>query len=309
MSLEELKVLRKWLDDNLAKGFIRTSSLLAALPVLFAQKPGGGLYFCVDYRGLNAITIKNRYAMPLIQETLSQLSNAKYYTKLDIIAAFNTIRIKEGQEWLIPFNTHYGLFEILIMPFGLSNAPATFQARINNILRLYLDIFCTTYIDDILIYSNDLQSHCSYVYAVLQALREAGLHCNLKKCEFEVTEVVYLGMILSTSGVQMDPKKVKCIVDWQTPSKLKDVQAFLGFSNFYRQFIKSFSQIAKPLVALINKDAKFQWTDNCSQAFEYLKNSFIITPILKHYNLKKQTIIEADASDYLSSGILSQYDN
>ncbi|SLM38210.1 retrotransposon nucleocapsid protein [Lasallia pustulata] len=309
MSLEELRVLRKWLDDNLAKGFICASSLPAALPVLFAQKPGGGLCFCVDYRGLNAITIKNQYAMPLIQETLSRLSNAKYYTKLDIIAAFNTIRIKEGQEWLTAFNTHYGLFETLVIPFRLSNAPATFQARINDILRLYLDIFCTAYIDDILIYSDDLQSHRGHVYAVLQALREAGLHCDLKKCKFEVTEVVYLGMIMSTSGVRMDPKKVKCIVDWQTPSNLKDVQAFLGFSNFYRQFIKSFPRIAKPLVALTKKDAKFQWTDNCSQAFKCLKKSFIITPILKHYNPKKQTIIEADASDYVSSSILSQYDD
>ena len=208
MSLEELKVMRKWLDDNLAKGFIRASSSPAALPALFAQKPGGGLRLCIDYRGLNAITIKNQYAMPLIQETLSQLSNAKHYTKLDIIAAFNIMRIKEGQEWLTAFNTCYGLFETLVMLFGLCNAPATFQAQINDILHPYLDIFCTAYIDNILIYSDDLQSHRGHAHAVLQALREAGLYYNLKKCKFEVTDVVYLGMILSTSGIQIDPKEV-----------------------------------------------------------------------------------------------------
>lgn len=149
MSVEELQVLRKYLNEQLEKGFIRASKSPAAAPVLFAKKPGGGLRFCVDYRGLNAITIKNRYSLPLLQETLAKLSNAKYYTKLDIIAAFNHIRISEGQEWMTAFNTRYGLFETLVMPFGLSNAPATFQARINEILRPYLDVFCTAYIDDI----------------------------------------------------------------------------------------------------------------------------------------------------------------
>jgi hypothetical protein len=233
MSIEELRVLHKFLVDNLKKGFIRASVSPAASPVLFAKKPGSGLRFCVDYRGLNSITIKNRYSLPLIQETLSRLSTAQFYTKLDIIAAFNHIRIAEGQEWMTAFNTQYGLFETLVMPFGLSNAPATFQARINEVLRPFLDIFCTAYIDDILIYSDDLTSHRNHVNSVLQALRDAGLHCDIKKCEFEVQEVTYLGLIISTTGVRMDPQKVQCIIDWKPPINLKDVQAFLGFSNFY----------------------------------------------------------------------------
>lgn len=213
MSEDELKVLRKFLKENLDKGFIRTSTSPAASPVLFAKKPGGGLRFCVDYRALNAITIKNRYPLPLIQETLSQLSTAKYYTKLDVISAFNRIRIAEGEEWMTAFNTRYGLFESLVMPFGLSNAPATFQARINEVLRPFLDIFCTAYIDDMLVYSNSLSEHRKHVDAVLQALMEAGLQLDIKKCEFEVQEVTYLGMIVSTSGVKMDPKKVECITN------------------------------------------------------------------------------------------------
>jgi hypothetical protein len=309
MSAEELQVLHKWLTENLEKGFIRASTSPAAAPVLFAKKPGGGLRFCVDYRGLNAITIKNRYAMPLIQETLSRLSSAKFYTKLDIIAAFNHIRIADGQEWLTAFNTRYGLFETLVMPFGLSNAPATFQSRINEVLRPFLDIFCTAYIDDILIYSDTLQDHRQHVKVVLQALKDAGLHCDIKKCEFEVTEVTYLGMIVSTSGVQMDPRKVQCIVDWEPPECLKDVQAFLGFSNFYRRFIKGFSRIVKPLVALTKKDARFEWNKKCSKAFETLKKAFITAPILRHFDPNKETIVEADSSDFVSSGILSQYDD
>jgi hypothetical protein len=308
MSIEELEVLRKWLDDNLAKGFIRASSSPAAAPVLFAKKPGGGLRFCVDYRGLNNITIKNRYSLPLLQETLARLSTAKYFTKLDIIAAFNHIRIKDGQEWMTAFNTRYGLFETLVMPFGLSNAPATFQARINEVLRPFLDLYCTAYIDDILIYSDNLLEHRQHVKSVLQALREAGLHVDIKKCEFETQEVTYLGMIVSTSGVKMDPSKVSCIVNWEAPSNLKDVQAFLGFSNFYRRFIKGFSRIVKPLNELTKKDVKFVWSEKCQKAFETLKNSFITAPVLRHFDPTKEIFVEADASDLVSSGILSQKD-
>lgn len=157
------------------KGFIKASSLPAASPVLFAKKPDRGLRFYIDYKALNAITIKNRYPLPLIQETLARLSRAKFYTKLDINAVFNQIRIAEGKEWLTAFNTRYGLFESLVMPFGLTNAPATFQSYINKALHPYLDTFYIAYIDDILIYFNDLDNHHKHVKLVLQALLDAGL--------------------------------------------------------------------------------------------------------------------------------------
>lgn len=309
MSEDELLVLRKFLQENLDKGFIRASTSPAASPVLFARKPGGGLRFCVDYRGLNAITIKNRYPLPLIRETLAQLSQAKYFTKLDVVAAFNRIRIKAGQEWMTAFNTRYGLFESLVMPFGLSNAPATFQAYINETLRPFLDIFCTAYIDDVLVYSNDLATHKLHVQSVLQALQDAGLQLDVKKCEFDQTEVKYLGMIISTEGVRMDPDKVDAIVNWEAPINVKDVQAFLGFSNFYRRFIRSFSRIVRPLVSLTKKDAKFNWTATCQEAFQTLKSLFTSAPILRHFDPSKETIVECDASDFVSSGILSQYDS
>lgn len=307
MSEDELLVLRKFLQENLDKGFIRASTSPAASPVLFVKKPGGGLRFCVDYRALNALTIKNRYPLPLIRETLHQLSQAKFFTKLDVVGAFNRIRVKEGDEWLTAFNTRYGLFESLVMPFGLSNAPATFQAYINQTLRPFLDIFCTAYIDDVLIFSDDLESHRKHVHAILQALEDAGLQLDVKKCEFEQTEVKYLGMIISTNGVRMDPEKVASIVEWETPTTLKDVQAFLGFSNFYRRFIKGFSRIVKPIVALTKGDAKnLKWTPQCTKSFEILKEKFISAPILQHFDPTKEIIVQCDASDYVSSGILLQ---
>lgn len=172
MSRDELLVLREHLEENLGKGFIRSLTSLAAFPVLFVRKPGGGLRFCVDYRALNAITVKNRYPIPLIRETLDRLCRARYYTKLDIISAFNRLRIAQGEEWKTAFRTRYGLFEYLVMPFGLTNGPASFQHYINDALRDYLDIFCTAYLDDILIYSNSLSEHRQHVRQVLQRLSQ-----------------------------------------------------------------------------------------------------------------------------------------
>ncbi|KAI1002662.1 Transposon Tf2-9 polyprotein [Podosphaera aphanis] len=308
MSVNELRVLRKWLDDNLTKGFIRPSTSPAASPVLFAKKPGGGLRFCVDYRGLNAITIKNRYPLPLLQETRSRLSTARYFTKLDVNGAFNQICMAEGHEYLTAFNTRYSLFESLVMPFRLTNAPATFQARINKVLRPFLDITCTAYIDDVLIYSDSIYKHKKHVNEVLEALGKSGFKLDIKKCEFDVQEVVYLGLIISTSGIRMDPRKVECITHWKDCKNTKYIQAFLGFANFYRRFIKGFSKIVRPLVALTKRNTEFNWSQTCLSAFNKLKRAFTTAPILAHFDPVKQNFLETDASDYVSSGILSQRD-
>ena len=309
MSTEELRVLRQYLIDELRKGYIRTSTSPAAAPVLFAKKPGGGLRFCVDYRALNAITVKNRYPLPLIRETLAQLSSARYFTKLDVASAFNNIRIAEGHEWMTAFMTRYGLYETLVMPFGLTNAPATFQTYINKALHPWLDVFCTAYIDDILIYSNTLEEHREHVRTILQALQKAGLHLDIRKCEFEVNEVTYLGMIISDSGVKMDPTKIHAITSWQPPSNLKDIQGFLGFANFYRRFIRGFSRLVRPLVALTCKGAVFNWSSACEKAFQNLKAAFTSAPVLRHFDPSREVFVETDASDFVSSGILSQKDD
>jgi Reverse transcriptase (RNA-dependent DNA polymerase) len=180
---------------------------------LFAKKPRGGLRFCIDYYALNAITIKNYYPLPLIQEILARLSRAKIYTKLDVIIVFNYIYITEGQEYLTAFNIYYGLYETLIILFGLSNIPATFQTYINKVLYPYLDVFCTAYIDDILVYSDDLTSYKQHVRLVVEVLQDTSLQLDIKKYEFEVTEVTYLGIIVSTDSMRMDPAKIIAITN------------------------------------------------------------------------------------------------
>lgn len=307
MSARELEVVKKYLDDHLQKGFIRTSTSPAAAPILLAKKPGGGIRVCVDYRGLNALTAKNRYPIPLIRETLDALCNAKYYTKLDIIAAFNRLRMAEGEEWKTAFLTRYGLFEYLVMPFGLQNAPATFQHFINSVLHDFLDRFASAYLDDIIIYSKSKKEHREHVRKVLLALQKTGLQIDINKCEFTVQETKYLGLIITSNGIKMDPQKVKAILDWELPTGIKDLQSFLGFANFYRRFIKGFSTIARPLTNMLKGTGPWLLPEEAKVAFENLKMAFTSAPILAYFDPKKKTVLEADASNWASGGVLSQY--
>jgi hypothetical protein len=308
MSPRELDVVKKYLDEHLTKGFIRPSTSSAAAPVLLAKKPGGGIRVCVDYRGLNAVTAKNRYPIPLIRETLDLLCHAKYYTKLDVIAAFNRLRITEGDEWKTAFLTRYGLYEYLVMPFGLQNAPAAFQHFVNSVLHKFLDKFASAYLDDIIIYSKSKKEHRGHVRQVLEALQKAGLQLDIRKCDFGVQEIKYLGLIITTNGIKMDPKKVETIVNWNDPPNVKDLQSFLGFANFYRRFIKDFSKIAHPLTTLTRKDQEYKFDDLCKTAFQKLKEAFTMAPVLAYFVHGRKTVVETDASNWASGGVLSQYD-
>ena len=187
----------------------------------------------MDYRGLNAITKKNRYPLPLTDDLLDRVRDCKVFSVIDLKNAFNLIRIKDGDEWKTAFRTHLGLFEYLVMPFGLTNAPATFQAFIQDTLRDLLDIICVVYLDDILIFSRTQEEHDHHVRIILQRLRDANLFANAKKCEFDKDEVEYLGFILGRHGLRMHPKKLSTIIDWPEPTSVKQLQSFLGFANFY----------------------------------------------------------------------------
>ena len=304
---DELSVIKKWIDDNLKKKFIRPSQSEASAPVLLVRKPGGGVRVCVDYRGINNVTLKSRYPLPLIKETLDAICRAKIFTKLDVIAAFNRIRVKQGHEWLTAFITRFGLFESLVVPFGLQGAPGAFQNYINDILHDVLDVYATAYLDDVLIYSDNIQDHERHVNDVLDRLAKAGLSVDIDKCEFYTTRTKYLGLIITPGGIEMDPEKVKAVTEWQAPESKKSLQSFLGFANFYRRFIKNFSTMATPLYELTKKDAVWTWTDIHQRAFESLKKAFTEGPVLKIYDWTKKTVVETDASNWAAGGTLSQY--
>jgi hypothetical protein len=260
MTKEELLVLRKTLTDHLEKEWIRVSKSSAGAPVLFVRKSGGSLRFCVDYRKLNEITKKNRTPLPLIIETLRIIIKAEWYTKLDVFAAFYKIRIKKGNEWKTAFRTKFSFFKWFITPFGLIGAFATFQRYINNILREFLDDFVSAYINDIIIFTNGfLQKHRNQVVRVMKKLRDAGLQLDIDKCEFEQKKIKYLGYIVnSENGICVDSEKIEAIRAWEPPSTVKGVRGFLGFANYYREFIPQFSNIAQPLTDLTKKDVQFQ---------------------------------------------------
>ena len=268
LSRFELQALQEWLDENLSQGFICASLFLAGMLILFVKKPGGGLRLCVDYWGLNEGTIKNRYLLLLICETLMCLSKTRFYTTLDVRGAYNLLRVAERDEWKMAFWTRYGLYQSLVMPFGLTNALADFQHFINDVLHPFLDVFCTAYLYDILVYSKMLEDHRAHVKRVLEVLSKAGLHLKPEKCHFHKTEVKYLGLIISADGVKMDPAKVKAIVNWESPHNLHTDRAFLGFANFYRRFIVGYSRVVAPMVALMKTArltkrevwAQFEWS-------------------------------------------------
>lgn len=308
MSTKELQVLKDYLDENLSKGFIRASSSSAAAPVLFVRKADGSIRVCVDYRALNDLTIKNRYPLPLISETLQRLSQAKIITRQDLRWAYNLIRIKKGGEWKTAFRTRYGLFEYLVMPFGLTNAPATCQQFVNDVLRQFLDVFCVCYLDDIMIYSQDPLEHVTHVRMVLEKLREAGLYVKGEKCEFHTEETAFLGFIVGKNGISMDPAKVEAVKKWESPRNVHDLQQFLGFANFYRRFIKAYSKLCHPFYKLLQKDTPWSWgpDSHAQRTFERLKTAFCEAPILRHFDPELPIIMETDASDTVVSGILSQ---
>jgi len=275
---------------------------------MFVKKKDGRLRLCVDYRALNEVTKKDRYPLPLIREALDRLSTAKYFTKLDIKDAYHNIRIKEGDEWKTTFSCKRGIYEYMVVPFGLTNAPAAFQRWINNVLAEFLDICCIVYLDDILIYSDTREQHRKDVRNILEALRPSGMKAKPSKCEFHQTETEYLGFIISNEGVKMDPVKTEAIQEWENPKKVKEVQVFLDFATSTEGSSKDSAEPRTPLYELMhkkNKD-KWHWGEKEQEAFNELRRKLTTAPVLIHFDPTKPINIETDPSKYVCSGILSQ---
>lgn len=308
VTAQRAEQIREYVDEGLRKGHIRESDSPAGYPLHIVTKPGKKDRVCVDYRGLNEITVKNSYPLPLIHELQDRLQGAQWFTAFDIPGAYNRIRIKEGEEWKTAFRTRFGLFEYLVMPFGLTNAPATFQAYINNVLRKYLDHFVVVYLDDILVYSKTYEDHVQHVRKVLQALKDANMRIKPEKTEFHKTEIKFLGYVVSREGLKMEKGKIEAVTSWPKPTTVKEVQSFLGFANFYRQFIQDYSKITAPLTQMTRKDQGYEWTAEAEAAFQELKTRFSTEPILVIYDPKKSVTVETDASDFAIGACLSQPD-
>ncbi|KAI2646606.1 Transposon Tf2-6 polyprotein [Labeo rohita] len=294
LSQPESKAMECYIQEELAKGFIRHSTSPASAGFFFVKKKDGGLRPCIDYRALNEVTVKYRY-------------DQHATTKLDLRSAYNLIRIREGDEWKTAFSTTSGHYEYRVMPFGLANSPSYFQAFVNEVFRDMLNRWVIVYIDDILIFSNTYADHVQHVRAVLQRLIQHKLYAKEEKCQFHQERVSFLGYIISPEGVAMDDTKVTAVRNWPRPKTLKELQRFLGFSNFYRRFIRHFSTLAAPLTSMVKKgETRLNWSPDALQAFLDLRQRFTSAPILRHPDPQQPFIVEVDASSTGVGAVLSQ---
>ncbi|CEL53447.1 hypothetical protein RSOLAG1IB_11379 [Rhizoctonia solani AG-1 IB] len=306
MTNAESVTLKQWLEEELCAGKIRPSKSPISSPVMFVPKKDGTRRLVVDYWKLNAQSKKNVYPLPRPDDLMSKLRGAKLFTKQDLHWGYNNVRVKEGNKWKTAFRTKYGLFETLVMPFGLSGAPGAFQAMMNKVFQDLLDVSVIIYLDNILIFSSNPEEHESHVKEVLQRLMDMQLFCKGSKCKFHQTMVEYLGIIVSDKGFSLDKLKIQAVQEWPTPTTVKQVQSFLGFANFVCRFVANFSQIARPLHNLVKKEVKWQWTKKEESTFRELQKAIINAPVIVHANPSKPYFLETDASGAALGSVLSQ---
>ena len=305
-SPEETKELQRQVQELMDKGYVRESISPCAVPVILVPKKDGTWRMCVDCRAINQITVKYRHPIPRLDDMLDELYGACFFSKIDLRSGYHQIRMKEGDEWKTAFKTKYGLYEWLVMPFGLSNAPSTFMRLMNHVLRKYLGKFVVVYFDDILVFSRSLDEHVGHLRAVFECLRVEHLYVNFKKCSFCSESTLFLGFVLSRRGLQVDDTKVKAIKEWPQPTTPTMVHSFLGLAGFYRRFVRGFSVIAAPLHELTKKNASFTWSDAHEDAFQSLKESLTNAPLLQLPDFTKTFELEVDASGHGIGGVLTQ---
>lgn len=303
----ELEEMRKQIEAGIAAGRIRISHSPWGAPVLFVpKKTGRGLRMCVDYRGLNQVTVKNRYPLPRIDDLMDQLSGAKFFSSLDLLHGYYQLGLKEEEIPKTAFITPFGLYEYTVMPFGLTNAPSVFQAYMNKILQPYLYRFVLVYLDDILIYSRTKEEHISHIRQVLQTLRDNKLYVCREKSHFLLKELDFLGHIVTPTGIKPDPKKVEPILKLERPTDVTEIQSFCGLLNYFRKYIPRLSLTLKPLSDLTKKNSNGIWTDECQKAFEEAKELLAHAATLAIPDFTKPFDIISDASDHHVGGILVQ---
>ena len=303
----ELRELKIQLQELLDKGLIRPSVSPWGAPVLFVKKKDGSMRLCIDYRELNKVTVRNKYPLPRIDDLFDQLQGAQYFSKLDLRTGYHQLRIRDDDVAKTAFRTRYGHYEFLVLPFGLTNAPAAFMDMMNRVFRPFIDQFVVVFIDDILIYSRSATEHEEHLRLVLQTMRDHQLYAKFSKCEFWLESVRFLGHVISKDGIQVDPTKVEAVVSWSQPTTVTEIRSFLGLAGYYRRYIEGFSSLALPMTKLTRKDTPFVWDDECEASFEELKKRLVSAPVLSLPSGSGGFVVYTDASHKGLGCVLMQH--
>ncbi|PIK60135.1 Retrovirus-related Pol polyprotein from transposon [Apostichopus japonicus] len=277
-----------------------------ASPIVLVKKKDGSTRFCVDYRKLNDVTEKDSYPLPRIDDTLDTLSGAKWFSTLDLASGYWQVEVQERDRPKTAFVTGSGLFQFKVLPFGLCNAPATFERLMERVLKGLQWQTCLLYLDDVIVYGDSFEKTLKRLAGVFQRLREAKLKLNPKKCNLFRREVNYLGHVVSSEGIAPDPEKVRCVLEWPTPCSTTEVRSFVGLCSYYRRFVKGFSHICAPLFRLTEKERDFRWNEDCELAFRKMKQELTSAPILVYPDEKRAFILDSDASNFAIGSVLSQ---
>ncbi|GBC41210.2 enzymatic polyprotein, putative [Rhizophagus irregularis DAOM 181602=DAOM 197198] len=303
---EKGKFIKKEIEQLLKMGKIRESWSNWASPVTLAGKKTGNYRFCIDYRKLNNVTKSDEYPLPWIDELLEKFRKGSWFTSLNLAAGYHQVEMAEEDKEKTAFICSQGLYEYNVMPFGLKNAPGTFRRLMDKILKEYIGEFVTVYLDDIMIYSEDFEEHIEHVDKVLSKLRENNMIVKLKKCQFGLRNINFLGHIVGRDGLRPDKEKVEKIENMRRPKTVTEVRSFLGLCSYYRRFIKGFSKIAKPLLNLTKKNEKFEWKEEQQEAFDVLRTKLTENPILVYPDFSREFILITDGSKIGLGAVLAQ---
>jgi hypothetical protein len=293
-------------DAMLQQGIIQPSTSPFNSPMLLVRKKDKTWRFCVDYRYLNALTVKTAFPIPVFDQLMDELAGARWFSTLDLLSGYHQIRMRPGEEYKTAFSTHVGHYEFRVVAFGLSGAPGTFQGAMNTTLKPLLRRCAIVFFDDILVYSATLEEHLEHLRQVFTLLAQDQWHIKLSKCKFAQPEISYLGHVISAQGVATDPSKVADIISWPQPTNVKELRSFLCLSGFYRRFVRHYAIISKPLSSLLKKHSLFVWTSEHTTTFNTLKECLSSAPILALPDFSQQFCIETDASSFGVGAVLLQ---